>query len=217
MDGIHDMGGKQGFGAVEVDEVDEPFHHDWEGRKWAIARTCSAPDWTLDWWRHVRERIDPVDYLSRPYFDSWMQTYAAAFVTSGVFTLDEITSGHTDQKGPPAKAQDLAGALEANQALCRNFESPAHGPPSFNEGDAVSTVAHGNPHHSRLPQYARGKPAIIHAYRGSHLFANAGARGIHEGQHLYTVAIAASDLWGTEANPRDTVYLDLWESHLEQV
>lgn len=216
MDGIHDMGGKQGYGPVDVHEVDEPFHQAWEGRMWAIARNCSAPDWTIDWWRHVRERIDPVDYLERPYFDSWMQTYAAAFVTSGVFTLDEITSGHTDHKGPAAAAQDFNGALAANRALCRNFESPPDGPALYSVGDRVRTVVHGNSHHSRLPQYARGKPATIHAYRGSHLFADAGARGIHEGQHLYTIAIAAPDLWGPEAHPRDTIYLDLWESHLEQ-
>ncbi|MFQ5624219.1 MAG: hypothetical protein ACE5FS_12595, partial [Paracoccaceae bacterium] len=90
MDGIHDLGGKQGFGAVKVSEPEEPFHYPWEGRMWAIARTCASPEWTIDWWRHVRERIDPVDYLTRPYFDQWCQTSMAAFVTSDIFTLDEV-------------------------------------------------------------------------------------------------------------------------------
>ena len=31
MDGIHDLGGRQGFGKVEVDEPEEAFHHAWEG------------------------------------------------------------------------------------------------------------------------------------------------------------------------------------------
>ena len=32
MDGIHDLGGRDGFGAVETDEPEEQFHHPWEGR-----------------------------------------------------------------------------------------------------------------------------------------------------------------------------------------
>ena len=38
MDGIHDLGGKQGYGPIDVDEVDTPFHHDWEARE--CSRLC---------------------------------------------------------------------------------------------------------------------------------------------------------------------------------
>jgi hypothetical protein len=34
------------------------------------------------------------------------------------------------------------------------------------------------------------------------------------GGHLYTVCVTATELWGPEVNPRDTVTLDLWESYL---
>ena len=81
MDGIHDLGGRQGFGPIDVNEPEAAFHHPWEGRAWAIVRGCRHPDWTIDWWRHVRELIDPVDYLTRPYFDSWAQTQLAANAT----------------------------------------------------------------------------------------------------------------------------------------
>ncbi len=216
MDGIHDMGGKQGYGAVDVDETDEPFHHDYEGRMWAISRNVRADDWTIDWWRHVRERIDPVDYLTRPYFDSWMQTSAAAFVLSGVFTLDEITSGHTDKTGAAAEKQSKADAIEANRVSCRDFSEAAAAMPVFRVGDLVKTMAFSSSHHSRLPQYARGKSGTIHAYRGSHLFADAGAKGVHEGQHIYTIGFTARALWGPEASRNDVVYLDLWESYFEK-
>ena len=66
MDGPHDLGGKEGFGPIDVDEEEVPFHHAWEGRMWGLAKCTCAPDWTIDWWRHVRELTDPVDYLSRP-------------------------------------------------------------------------------------------------------------------------------------------------------
>ena len=39
MDGIHDMGGRQGFGPVDVKEPEEVFHEAWEGRVWGIVRS----------------------------------------------------------------------------------------------------------------------------------------------------------------------------------
>jgi nitrile hydratase len=101
MDGIHDLGGRQGFGAIDVDEPEEPFHEPWEGRVRGMVNAMSkAADWNIDWFRHCRELIDPVDYLSRPYFDQWLQTYAAMLVNSGIATVDEIASGHPTTQPP---------------------------------------------------------------------------------------------------------------------
>lgn len=49
MNGIHDLGGMDGFGPV-VPEPDEPvFHADWEGRVFAMVRaTGLLGRWTLD-------------------------------------------------------------------------------------------------------------------------------------------------------------------------
>ena len=33
---------------------------------------------------------------------------------------------------------------------------------------------------------------------------------------LYTVRFTAPELWGPDANPRDSVSLDLWEPYLER-
>ena len=33
-------------------------------------------------------------------------------------------------------------------------------------------------------------------------------------EHLYTVVFAATELWGDDADHRDEVSLDLWESYL---
>ena len=96
MDGIHDLGGRQGFGPVETREPDEVFHAPWEGRVWGIVRAMTRPaDWSIDWFRHCRELIDPVDYLTRPYFDQWVQTYAAMLVNSGAATVEEVASGRS--------------------------------------------------------------------------------------------------------------------------
>ena len=94
MDGVHDLGGRQGFGAIDVNEPEEQFHEEWEARVRAMITVMSrAPDWNLDWFRFCRELIDPVDYLSRPYFDQWLQSYAAMMVNSGLATVEELASG----------------------------------------------------------------------------------------------------------------------------
>ena len=80
MDGIHDLGGKQGYGPIDVDDEGNPFHHDWEGREWGIAQCARTPGITIDWWRHCRELIMHEDYLGRPYFDSWAQTDFSTYI-----------------------------------------------------------------------------------------------------------------------------------------
>ena len=36
MDGVHDLGGVQGFGPIDIDRDERPFHHDWEARMWGL-------------------------------------------------------------------------------------------------------------------------------------------------------------------------------------
>lgn len=217
MDGIHDLGGKQGFGPVDVDEEQVAFHADWEGRMWAIAQCAGGRDgWTLDWWRHCRELIDPVDYLARPYFDSWMQAYTATYIDSGTISLDEII--HAKSATPavaPPPAKNSADVLADVQAQGISFEKPLQQAPRFTVGDNVMTRQLTTTHHTRLPAYARGKPGIIHAHHGAHIFADSSAQGDESAQHIYSVAFAARDLWPEARNSKDRVFLDLWESYLE--
>ncbi len=60
MDGIHDMGGMDGFGRV-VPEPGEPvFHADWEGRVMAMNRAVSAAGArTIDMGRYGIEALPP--------------------------------------------------------------------------------------------------------------------------------------------------------------
>lgn len=216
MDGIHDLGGRQGFGPIDVDEPEEPFHHDWEGRAWAVVRGCRMPDWTIDWWRHVRELIDPVDYLTRPYFDSWIQTHAAALVDSGVITIDEIKSGRSAT--PPIAGARPQRAEEVRPAHARaaRFDRRINAAPRFQPGDVVRTRSHGAVGHCRLPRYAQGRSGRIHAHHGAHVFADAAARGEERAEHIYSVVFEAAELWPEAAGRKDRIFLDLWESYLER-
>ncbi|MCP5082187.1 MAG: nitrile hydratase subunit beta [Alphaproteobacteria bacterium] len=217
MDGPHDLGGKEGFGPVVTDEADTPFHHDWEGRMWGISRSgAGAPGVTIDWWRHVRELIDPVDYLTRPYFDSWAQTELATYINAGVITLDEVRSGHSaTQKDREARVQSVAEAIAQDASQGTDFSRIIDAAPALKVGDHVRTLEFTQQHHTRLPGYARGKPGLIHAHHGAHIFPDESAKGHEMGQHLYSVVFDAKNLWPEAGDKRDRVYLDLWESYLE--
>ena len=41
MDGVHDMGGMDGFGKVEVEKNEPVFHASWEGRVLAMQRAMA--------------------------------------------------------------------------------------------------------------------------------------------------------------------------------
>jgi len=216
MDGVHDLGGKQGFGPIDVNEVDVPFHADWEGRMWAIAQCARSPDWTIDWWRHVRELIDPVDYLSRPYFDSWAQTHIAAYIDSGSFTLDEIIASQSaSTPAEPQSSQGYEDILAAIEEQAYRFDREIDAQPAYQVDDKIFTRHLLPGHHTRLPAYARGKPGVIHAHHGAHVFADASAQGNEIAQHLYSVVFEAGDLWHEAGNRKDRVFIDLWESYLD--
>lgn len=216
MDGVHDLGGKEGFGPIDVTEPEKPFHYDWEGRMWGISQSTGAPDWTIDWWRHVRELIDPVSYLSRRYFDSWAQTQIAAFINSGVFTLEEVIvqKSATPPLGEPG-VMSPEDAIAANTSQAYRFDREIDEAPSYKVGDHIRTNQLGQRHHTRLPAYVRGRPGVIHAHHGAHVFPDANAKGEEVAQHLYTVVFEAHDLWPEGAGKNDRVFVDLWERYLE--
>lgn len=218
MDGVHDLGGRQGFGAVDVAEPEEPFHAQWEGRMWGIARGMRKPDgWTIDWFRHCRERIEPVDYLSRPYFDQWMQTYAAQLVDAGAVTVAELAAGKASGPGPGGAPPPESVA--AGLGTTTRFDREPVAPPAFAVGERVrclahEPVAHGAVGHTRLPAYVRGCAGRIHACHGAHVLPDASAAGEERAEPLYSVVFEVAELWPESAGSADRVYLDLWESYL---
>ena len=91
-------------------------------------------------------------------------------------------------------------------------------PASFSVGDCVRTCQFQADHHTRLPAYARGKVGCIAAVRAVHVYPDTNAHGLGEQpQWLYSVAFEGTTLWGQEADPGLTVYVDAWEPYLERV
>ena len=51
---------------------------------------------------------------------------------------------------------------------------------------------------------------------GAHNFPDTNAHGLGEKrQHVYSVRFAAREIWGDQASPRDSVYIDRWDDDLE--
>jgi len=217
MDGIHDMGGMHGLGPIEY-EADEPvFHRDWEARMFGIAKAATGhPDWNIDYSRFARECMPPELYLTLSYYDHWYYSQAVMYLEAGMLTAEELRSGHSQSAAPPR--DDAMGPDVPRNSLYKGADSRREiaAAPAFKVGDAVRTLNIHPAGHTRLPRYARGKRGTIRAARGAHVFPDHNAHGLGEDpKHLYSVEIAARELWGPQAAPKDKVYLDLWEPYLE--
>ena len=216
MDGIHDLGGREGFGAIEVNETEEQFHEAWEARvRGMVSAMSRADDWSLDWFRHCRELIMPGDYLTRPYFDQWIQTYAAMMVNSGVATIEELVSGRAQGSAPGLAPPMRAEQVPQVQAIGKRFDSEIEQQPRFVPGDTVRCHLHGHSGHTRMPGYVRGRQGTVHARHGAHVFPDANAAGDKYHEHLYTVAFDSRELWGEQASTGEQVLVNLWESYLD--
>jgi nitrile hydratase len=70
--------------------------------------------------------------------------------------------------------------------------------------------------HTRLPRYARGRLGTIGRDHGVYVFPDTNAHFLGEKpQHVYSVRFSARELWGEQAAPRDSVYVDMWDDYLE--
>ena len=214
MDGIHDLGGKQGFGPIDRAHEDDPYHTEADARAYALSVSLRAErGYPVDWFRHTRENMDPVDYLTRPYFDQWLQTTLAMAIDSGDLSMVEVATGAPEApaRKPAPLTPDTVRAMLTTPA---NFERPSASPPAFAPGDRVRTAMRGHSGHTRLPAYARGCTGTVIARRGAHLMPDDGARGVERAEPLYTVAFARGDLFAEAAGSPDRVHLDLWERYL---
>jgi nitrile hydratase subunit beta len=217
MDGIHDVGGKLGFGKIFPTDEDLPFPALHDGRMLGIARAISRPaDWNSDKFRHTRELEDPVQYLTRTYFDQWYKAYACMLVGSELVAIEELATGKSQRMkssdlNPPMTADDVARIKKTGTS----FERPYDDMPKFHAEDRVRARKISPTGHCRLPAYVRGHMGEITACHGAHVLADVSAHNQKAVEPLYTVRFRLSDLFPERSGSVDLVHLDLWESHLE--
>jgi hypothetical protein len=100
VNGIHDMGGMDGFGPV-VAEANEPvFHAPWESRVFAFTRAFGyAGAWTLDESRATQERLPPQVYLTVSYYKRWALGFERLLVKHGLVSAEELAAGRSMTPG----------------------------------------------------------------------------------------------------------------------
>jgi nitrile hydratase beta subunit len=217
MNGIHDMGGMHGMGALQYEENEPVFHAPWEAKSFALNLAMRAwRKWNLDSSRHALELLPPDEYLRMSYYEKWIARLESLLLSSGMVTHREMAGGEPEpgaQKAIPAftaevAAQRLRGGSPVNR--------PGGLPARFAEDDKVRARNMHPEGHTRLPRYARGKTGRVVRDHGVFVFPDTNAHGLGENpQHVYSVRFAARELWGEAASPRDAVYIDLWDDYLE--
>lgn len=219
MDGVHDLGGMQGFGLVEREANEPVFHAPWEAVVLAMQHAGRARGlFNIDEFRHGIERMAPADYLRATYYEKWLDGITRLLVEKGVVGAEELAARRAcferEPDAPaPATPRPPRGAI--NPRWAQDFVRETGATPRFAPGDPVRTREM-HPHgHTRLPRYARGKRGVVHCCHGIHVFPDANAHGLGEQpQPLYSVRFDARELWGESAEPNQAVHIDLWESYL---
>lgn len=206
MNSVHDMGGMHGLGPIAPEQDEPVFHAPWEGR--AVGLALAAWAWNADAWRHAQERIPGLDYLRMSYYERWTTALETLLVETGLVSRQEIEARQA-AAGVPSVAPPPPAVPEPLPAVQDGA------PPHFALGEAVRARNINPTGHTRLPRYARGRPGVITADHGAHVFPDANAHGLgKQPQRLYQVQFAAQDLWGAAARADDAVFIDLWESYL---
>ena len=125
MDGIHDMGGRQGFGHVRPLTAEPPFAEPWEGKAFALGLlSIRAAGANLHAFRHALERVPPGDYLD-DYYDRWLHASQILLADSGILSAEQVAARAARLSGSDVPEPDAAGAAQTGHALGRPGQ-PAH-------------------------------------------------------------------------------------------
>ena len=215
MNGIHDMGGMQDMGPVVAEKNEPVFHAPWEGRVFAMYNVIDGT-WPSGSGRYQRELVPPAEYLRVSYYERWLLAFSELLVKFGMVTRRELETGIA--AGGEVKGRHLLRAEEVRSAFGGGWPSTSTAPAvaKFRVGERVRARNINPVGHTRLPRYARGRQGTIVRDRGVFVFNDSLVAGRGPSpQHLYSVRFTARELWGADAPEADSVYLDLWDDHLE--
>ena len=203
MDGIHDLGGKQGFGAVRYALNAQVFHAPWEKRVNALYSVAVRLGvFNMDEYRHAIERMEPRHYLSAGYYERTLTSLATLCVEKGIVSAEELerrAGGAFPLAGPSAPGRSNVAARER-----------------YVPGDRVCVRTDHVPGHARMPGYIRGKRGVVVGVSPAYPFPDAHAHGVAaEHEPTYDVRFQATDLWPSDADPA-LVHVGVFESYLER-
>lgn len=202
MDGIHDLGGKQGFGRVRYAPDATAFHAAWELRVNALYSLAVRQGvFNMDEYRHGIERMEPRHYLCASYYERTLTSLATLCVEKGVMTRDEL--------------ERRANGLFPLAASSEPGRGNVAGRRRFQPGDRVRVRDDHVPGHVRMPAYIRGKTGVVVSESPAYPFPDAHAHGLaSEDEPTYDVRFNAEELWPQSAEPA-LVHVGVFQSYLE--
>ena len=217
MNGVHDMGGMDGFGKVEPEPNEPTFHAEWESRVLAMVRAMGAAGaFNIDTSRYYREMLPPHVYLASSYYRKWFLGLEQMLLERGLVDADEIAAGHALRAGKPLKRGKFDVAAVDRVMTRGSFSRPAQAAARFKPGDRVRAKNIHPVSHTRLPRYVRGHVGVVERLHGSHVFPDTVVAGQGESpQWLYTVCFDSRELWGDDADPTVKVSIDAFEPYLD--
>ena len=211
------MGGMHGMGPIQPEKNGPSSMRN--GKAEAMksrAQWVHGANGTLIRHDSQRELIPPLDYFRMSYYERWIAALVELMLKSGLVTRTELESGRPDQgsakQRPPLTAEKVPNLVSKGIPASRNVPVA----PRFQGGERVRARNINPVGHMRLPRYARGRVGTVDRDHGVFLFPDTNALFLGERpQHVYSVRFAARELWGQQAAPQDSVYLDLWDDYLE--
>jgi nitrile hydratase subunit beta len=203
MDGMHDLGGKQGFGTVRYVSDAQAFHAPWEYRVNALyALAVKLGIFNMDEYRHAIERMEPRHYLSASYYERSLTSLATLCVEKGMLTREELEQRAHGLFPLAAPSAPGRGNVKDRQR--------------FQPGDRVRVRLDYVPGHVRMPGYIRGKSGVVVSESPAYPFPDAHAHAIEaEYEPTYDVRFRAEELWPNSAEPA-LIHVGVFQSYLER-
>jgi nitrile hydratase subunit beta len=203
MDGVHDLGGKQGFGKVRWTQGATAFHAAWEVRANSLyAFAVRKGLFNMDEYRHAIERMEPRHYLAASYYERSLTAMLTLCVEKGVVTAAELerrAGGAVPLAMPSAPGRGNVPERER-----------------FKAGDRVRVRLDSVPGHMRMPGYIRGKEGVVVGESPAYPFPDAHAHGVpSEDEPTYDVRFRSEDLWPGSAEPA-LVHVGVFQSYLQR-
>jgi len=206
VDGVHDLGGLDGFGPVEHAASEPLFDEDWERRTfrlmigWIAAKNPSGGRM-----RHSIERMAPEHYLCSSYYEHWLTGAATMAVDAGVTTpeeLDRRAGGHFPLSGP-------------DRGVLPDDLTPRT-TPRYAVGDQVRVREWHPQGHTRAPRYVQGRRGTVIRVDGAFDIDDVAAHSdMGVADPLYSVRFTSRELWGEAGADGEVMHVDLFQRYLE--
>ncbi len=91
MNNIHDCGGLQNMGPLNIESNEPVFHEAWEREIFAITLVCfMSGSVLLDDFRYEIEKMSVTGYLNSSYYEHWLHAIENLAYREGIFSESEL-------------------------------------------------------------------------------------------------------------------------------